>query len=269
MIFRIILVFFFYASSATALIGGQEVSPAHSLSRSVVALQMVEKESSGRVNLYKGSGVLISRRVVLTAGHNFFYLPDPTLSAAIFSTRPDWGLAMNREKRISIKKAVVLPDFSQGPLGTQNDLALLLLDEAAPPSYQPIEIQVNGKFPPQFHEVALTLGYGKSVNDPHTPLSDFRLRQLTLPFARWEKNNILDSSKIWLNHQNGSIAGGDSGGPLIFYRRGTPVVYGITIHPRYDECVKLGTCESQAAFTNLTFFANWIQSTLGALEAEP
>ena len=261
----LIVTLFSFSSPALAIVNGSELSEVATLAKSVVAIQMVERESSGKINFYKGSGVLISDRVILTAGHNFFYLPDPTLSSAIFSVKPNWGTDSDGEKRISIKRALVLPGFSQGPLGTHHDLALVQLSESAPPQYRPLKIELWGKHPPKPGDLMTILGYGKSNVSETPPLNDFRLRSIDLPFARWDGSSIEDSEKLWVSFDRGSFAGGDSGGPVLLKRAESYWVYGVVIHHRYGKCVTDGTCGDQGAFTNLTFVRNWIKSSLHEL----
>jgi len=78
----------------------------------------------------------------------------------------------------------------------------------------------------------------------------------------WDATSILDSQKIWYSNLNGTIVGGDSGGPALFNRNNVYRIFGVGIHQRYDPCVKEKTCESQSAYSNTTFFANWIKNTL-------
>jgi len=252
---------FFLALKSYALIGGVDVSDFDPLSKSVVALQMVEKLNSGEINLYKGSGVLVGPNVILTAGHNFFYLADVTMSEAIFSTHPRWGKDALGQKRIFVEKVILFPGFSQSPLGTRNDLALVFLRDRAPYPYRPLPVELDGRDSPNRFEQGILLGYGRSIDEPTAPVSDYHLRRLSLEFARWDKSTIFDSQKIWFSNRNGSIAAGDSGGPVLFKRDGGGYrIYGIGIHHRYDDCVKENTCESESAYSNTTYFSDWIKN---------
>jgi secreted trypsin-like serine protease len=251
-----------FSMKSYALIGGLDVSEIDILSKSVIALQMVEKQSDGTVNRYKGSGVLVTPNVILTAAHNFFYLDDVTASEAIFSTTPMWGENSQAQKRIFVEKVLIFPDFSQGQLGTINDMALVFLKESAPSEYRPLKIELEGNAPPVLFEKGILLGYGKSNESPGRPLSDFRLRKLELNFARWDNSTIYNSQKIWFSNKNGSIAGGDSGGPVLFQRNNEYIVYGVGIHKRYDDCVEQNICEDQSAYSNTNYFSDWIKKNL-------
>jgi secreted trypsin-like serine protease len=253
----------FTSFNSFALIGGKDVLESDPISKSVVALQMVEKESSGNINRYKGSGVLVTPNIILTASHNFIFLDEVTSSEAIFSITPRWGEDPQGEKRIAIKKVIFYPGFSMGPLGTVNDIALVFLSEPAPLNYVPLKIELEGNNAPSSSEKGILVGYGKSSEFPNTPLSDFRLRKLELNFARWDNTTIFDSQKIWFSNNVGSIAGGDSGGPVLFRKNNNEyVVYGIGIHQRYDECVKENTCEAQSAYSNTSYFADWLKRSI-------
>jgi len=261
--FPISIFLFLFSTYSFALVGGMKVNEQDPLSKSVVALQMVEKDSIGKkINRYKGSGVLVGKDVILTAGHNFFYIPDVSLCEAIFSIEPKWGEESNGQTRISVKRVEIFPGFTQTSSGTFNDLALVFLSRPVPSDYAPLQMELEGNEPPEIGENGVLLGFGRSQNLQNQPLSDFQLRKLELPFNRWDFVSIFDSQKIWFSNTIGSITGGDSGGPVLFKRNGLYRIYGIGIHLRYDGCVENGTCEGQSAYTNLTYFSKWIKNTL-------
>lgn len=241
-----------------AIIGGVAIDSKNELAKSVVALQMGEQQSDGTVRFYKGSGVLISDRLILTAGHNFYYLKDLKFSSAIFSTSPHWGSDPIGERRISIQNIKILPNFSQGSLGTQSDLAIISLSSKVPRDYKPLKMQLDRQ---QFSQL-LIAGYGRSQISADAPLADYKLRMIILPFRRWEldKNSVL--SKFWVSSRYGSIAGGDSGGPALINYQGEYRIAGIAIHERYETCVALGTCEPQNAFTNIFSYKEWILKSI-------
>lgn len=257
-----IVLIFSFSLKTNALIGGADVLEGDPISKSIVALQMAERQADGSVRFYKGSGVLISQNVVLTAGHNFFYLKDVTASQAILSVAPTWGGDSHGQKRIHVESVSLYPGFSQGPLGTQHDLAIVFLVDPVPSEYVPLKIALSSDEPPALGEKGMLLGYGRSSEDPSAPLSDYRLRRISLKVTRWDNNSIVDSQKIWFSNQNGSIVGGDSGGPVLFKRDNSLKIFGIGLHGRYDTCIDTKTCEPQSAYANTTFLANWINSAL-------
>lgn len=61
-----IIAFFIFSVKANALIGGADVLDGDPIGKSVVALQMAERQTDGSVRFYKGPGVLI--------GHNLVHL---------------------------------------------------------------------------------------------------------------------------------------------------------------------------------------------------
>lgn len=258
----LVLPFILFSAKVHALIGGTEVLDTEQVSKSVMALQMAEVQQNGSTHFYKASGVLIRQDAILTAGHNFFYLKDITKSESIFSVTPAWGKDCHGQKRINVKKVLLYPGFFQGPLGAQNDLAIVILAEPAPAEHIPLEIELDGNYPPVDQEEGLLLGYGRSSENTGAAISDYRLRRLELKFARWDNSSIADSQKIWFSNKNGSIAGGDSGGPVLFKRDEKFKIFGIGIHEGYDTCVNTKTCEAQSAYSNSTFFAGWIKKTI-------
>lgn len=155
----------------------------------------------------------------------------------------------------------MLPGFTQGPLGTSNDLAIIRLKSPIPSTYKPIQFDASGVAPPSLTEMGVILGYGYSGSDSETE-SQYRLRKIQLPMTRWDKKNKFDSEKFWVSAKSGSIASGDSGGPILFKRNGKFILYGIAIHNRYDDCVKERLCEPQSAFTNLSYFKDWLEQVV-------
>lgn len=258
LVFLFLLVFSF---SAKALINGEVVEASDPLSKSVVAIQMVEKTDDGSSNYYKGSGVVISKMMIMTAGHNFYYLPDPSDSKVIFSRDPQWSTRDKDQKSIRVKAAHVFGGFSQGPLGTKNDLAILELSQPIPEGYKPLKLVGLADLAPAVGEMATILGFGF---DRDRNKRSFILRKISLPVARWSSSTFRSSEKMWVGANLGSIAGGDSGGPALFRRNGEYFVYGIAIHNRYEECVSLKTCEPQSAFSNLIYFLDWIEKIVGS-----
>lgn len=250
-----------FSSSCYAIINGTEINDDDVFSKSVVALQMSETQEDGSIRHYQGTGIIISERIVLTAGHNFYYLPDPTISAAIFSTTPAWGDNPENQIRIKIKKTIVYPDFRQTKSGTEDDLALVLLETPIPSNYKPIAIASVTSNIPFIGETGISIGYGINQELPsRPPLSSLRLRKTTEPLISYSGKTFIESSKLWFDQSASGFCSGDSGGPLVLMKESNPIVYGIAIHVGHDRHGNMA-CLTQGAFTNIAHYRGWIEET--------
>jgi len=104
---------------ATAVIHG--IDDEHSsadASPPVVTLQMVEVQPDGSTRYYKGTAFLIGPDLLLTAGHNVAYIPEPNDVEAILASAPCWGPNLCHERRVRAIRTVVHPQFRQISSGT-------------------------------------------------------------------------------------------------------------------------------------------------------
>lgn len=253
------------APSSHAIIGGVELDKTSPIASHIIALQMEEKQSDGSLKYYKGTGVLITDRVVLTAGHNFYYLPRTDSGSAIFSPTPIWGPDDAGQVRIRVKQVEVYPGFKQTLSGTEEDLAVVLLQSPVPRGYGPLPM-ISADGPSLTHlETVAVAGYGKDVEfDLQAPLNDFRLRQTDLQFLRYSDATPKNSGKIWFDQSSKGFCGGDSGAPALALLNGKMTVYGIAIHPGLDSQGKM-RCLTQGAFTNVLYYRSWIDGVLKSM----
>jgi secreted trypsin-like serine protease len=247
---------------AHAIIGGKEIDNSDTLSSHVVAMQMEEKQPDGTIVYYKGTGVLVSDRVIMTAGHNFFYISRTDSGEAIFSTSPKWGKASTGEKRIRVKRAEVYPKFIQNKTGTEDDLALILLQSPVPENYTALPLADLQSIPLTTKTSGMVLGYGQSKEfEHHSSDNDFRLRKATLNFVRYSDSPPNQSKKIWFDQSENGFCAGDSGGPILISKYGNLTIYGIATHTGFNTKGKM-SCLTEGAFTNIAHYRDWIDKTL-------
>lgn len=249
-----------FSNSCNAIINGFEINENDTDAQHVVALQMPEKLDDGTTYYHKGTGIILSTRLIITAGHNIYYLPDPAQTEVIFSINPDWGNESSSEIRIKVKKAVVYPGFHQTEKGTEDDLAIVLLEKPIPPGYSPLPLANKSSWTPSIGSYAIAVGYGTNIDIASPPLNFFRLRKTVEPLFSYDGETFLKSKKIWFDQTTSGICGGDSGGPIIFKSYDTPTIYGIAIHVAPDRNGKM-TCLTKGAFTNIVFYRGWIDRT--------
>jgi secreted trypsin-like serine protease len=249
-----------YSTNSVAIVNGAEVDDDDALAKHVVALQLPETLSDGSIYYHKGTGIILSNNLILTAGHNFYYLQNPETAEAIFSVSPVWGQVPAKEIRINIKKVMVHPAFQQTKRGTQDDLAVVLLAKPIPAGYSPLPLADKTSRVPDLRENAITTGYGTNVDIAKPPIEAFRLRQTSESFLFYSDTTFKASKKIWFDQSSSGICSGDSGGPVIFNSDGEEKIYGIAIHTLLNENGKMA-CLTQGAFTNVVYYHDWINET--------
>ena len=247
-----------WSGPVLAIISGQDLPHnENDLTSSIVALQMSELQEDGSTRYYKGTGFLIKDDVVLTAGHNVAYIPDPNNVEVIFSATPCWGTNLCGEMRVIAVKKIVHQLFRQIPGGTEFDLALVKLSSKAPSRYNPISMISEAN---PIGEVPLrVMGFGVDREGLVVPLSSFRLRGISLSGLD-STYNFGFSQKFWVDQRNGGFCAGDSGAPAIFLDTDSSAAVGIAIHVTYSN--GQSHCLTKGAFTDVLFFKKWIQDSL-------
>ena len=230
------------------------------VSRHVVAIQSSYTKPDGRTGYRKGTAVLVSQNLLLTAGHNA-HRSEISSIQAIFSEKPCWKENVCGEERREVVERIFHPAYydpgEQGVSGPpQNDLALLRLAEDAPRGYLPVPILERNEVTKRR---IVQAGYGMSEEIDHdTPLEDFRLRAF-LNFSA--PNAALGSHEQFAIDQTlGGGCAGDSGGPALV---STSTGYRIAgIFSRVGKIKNEMRCLTVGIFTDVLFYRNWIGSHL-------
>lgn len=256
----VVLLFGIYPRVTHAIIGGEPLSaPLKAPANAVIALQLGFEDDAGKRSFKKASAVAIRSNTLLTAAHNLYYIQNATDIEAIFSPAPCWGKNTCGEYRIRGLKKIIHPDFRNDyPQPPVNDVALLVLEKKIPPHYDTVrlpEAQAN-----LYTNTTLRVyGFGKSVNTAvSSPLSDFRLRSVTLSMSD-PKYNWGTNSLFWVSQKNNGFCAGDSGGPALHPNMNT--VLGVASHTKKD---KDGTmsCLTSGGFVDITHYMRWIKDVL-------
>jgi hypothetical protein len=245
---------------AVAIINGSDVEQSSSdASGSLVAIQMAEKQLDGSTRFYKGTAFLIGPDLLLTAGHNVAYIPDPNDVEAIFASAPCWGPNVCHERRIRAITTVVHPRFRQITGSTEYDIAIVKLASNAPEDYRVIPL-ANRSMRIGADTIQV-FGFGVDREDDKVPFSAFRLRSISLS-AVDSSYRLGSEQKLWLDQRSGGICGDDSGGPAIVDKSSLTAI-GLAIHVRYSKGAS--HCLTQAAFTDVLFFREWIVKAIAEL----
>lgn len=205
------------------------------------------------------SGVLIAPRVVATAAH---CLSDPDAQVA-------FGLGVGSDVQLVKGKAIKHPQYDSAysePFSF--DLGLVILSGTFPSNAKPLWIAKEGDY--GVGSAALVAGYGSTAPDvdhpqlevnqgiPHQAM--MRIRDV---FRKGDEL-IRDDVDRWglitavADDRHSGGCEGDSGGPLIVWRDGSPLVAGIV-----NGSPKGRRCDNEFFFTNLDFYSQWITEVSG------
>lgn len=220
--------------SSWAIVDGQKVENRDKLANFMVSWAY-------KKNLFC-SGVIISRRKVLTAAH----CVSGGLDEIVFDTH-----VSQSSFSIPVIKAEIHPDYAPEkmkmpyPNTAVNDLVILTLRKDIPRRYHPIKlydsITSKGK--------ALLLGYGK--NSAQGKMGTLRYREVKV-------TDYLVESGEWITTE--AACGGDSGGALIYQTKSEVLLLGIT--SRSDKRVQLGECKGPSVQTDIIHQSQWIKESL-------
>jgi hypothetical protein len=189
-------------------------------------------------------------------------LSDPYVQVAL-------GLGVGSDVQLVKGKAIRHPHYGSAysePFSF--DLGLVILFGALSPTAKQLWVAKEGDY--DIGSTALVAGYGSIAKDvDHLQMEANKgvprqARMRILDVFRKGDEHIRDDVDRW-----GLITGveddrhsggceGDSGGPLIVWRDGTPLVAGIV-----NGSPKGRRCDSEFFFTNLDFYSQWIADVSG------
>ena len=242
------------SSIADGIIGGQNVSPNESLSRSIVALYDVQAKALCTASI-------VSSKYLLTAAH--CVRPGATNNVrVVFGT--------DITNKASIVGVGTIAGAVQSPLWATNqnkptntgDFALIRLATALPAGYVPVPILTDASAL-QAGTAILLAGYGitsgrkdpKSLNDNGAGvLRQVVTRMINPAFS--ETESMVDES------QGKGACHGDSGGPAYVQVAGKLMLFGVTSRGTDQYCSK------GVVYTNIIPYLKWLPMAAQQLEAQ-
>lgn len=233
---------------SSKIIGGREVKPTE-LHAKLAVLLVITRGS----RISTCTGVLYSKRVVLTAGHCVDAV-SPINVRVFFRTRIDeWP---NPGPEYSVAKIKIHEKYDGTP-NSFSDLALLSLTKEAPESFEAVEFY-DGKDPLKEDSVLL-LGYGITSENKSDSLI---LREISKSFSR---DMTLKESFVGISQksESGGFCRGDSGAPVFVSTQSGRKLYAINSFTIGLE--KNRECREASVALLVSHFSNWIKKNAADL----
>jgi secreted trypsin-like serine protease len=237
------------------IIGGEEVKDSDVVARSTVALKYLYKNGS---TIQFCSGTLISKDVVMTAGH--------CSEEGVEHTVVSFGIANEAynifdpklmRKVTALKVNPLYNPKSNDQASRLNDISLLKLESPAPEGYAPVAV-LNSTVTLKAGMSMLLAGFG--IVDDANGTDTKVLKKVTVPLVKIVDNSILVTDQTTMN----GACSGDSGGPAYYVENDRLIVYGVTRGP-FD---RAEDCHHYGEYTYASYFKDFIVTAAKELGGE-
>lgn len=235
---------------------GELVKAQDDFFKETVFIATTFKDRNGQQQTYGCTGVVLSKRHILTAAHCIFKKPDSRDVAHYvlqkFNVSEASFMDYVRVKDYRINKLYV--DEARLP---EHDLAVLLLDSALKDAV-PAKLNYE-KLNTEASQIFTVAGYG----DYDHNANDLKLRYTTTK----QSFGLNPGHKIlWLSPANGCPLHGDSGGPAyLLGKDGVMRIVGIASALAGKENV-LGSCQEYVRYMTISEYKDFIEESLAALK---
>lgn len=247
----------YYGQNVQTIINGQPAD-GNPLTSSVVGiLRKIYLNDGDFTWMMICAGTVLNSRMIMTASHCVAAVPESDLLVSFSNKGLPFSKQAPKETRKSfeqiekeyplrgVKKYIANESFHYSAEG---DIAVLLLDRAAPENTVPVQILSSEEVTKLDKNITVTLlGFGYMQEDPNVESEILRIT--TLP-ARFEQSIVITDQKI-----SGACMN-DSGGPAFLMVEGQYYQVGIT-HGPYGESQD---CSQEGAFLNPSYMLPFIRN---------
>lgn len=234
------------------IIGGSIVGATDEISRSTVALIILDASNPRGVQRGGCTGTILEKNIVITAAH---CIPQRGAIIVAFATHSNEVTSFEHPKARVVQAVEVHPQaFANATTGDMKnfaDLALLKFEGDLPPGYRPVQLLQQNR-PLRTGMSAVLAGYGLTNAIKHT--SDNMLRKTTVTIA----DAKFSASETLMDETKGRAScNGDSGGPAFVILSGKVLQFGVLSRGHNDPT---GTCRGNSIYTNINAHLDWIKS---------
>jgi hypothetical protein len=249
------------ASVARPFIFGGEVVPAN-LHTGCVGF----KTAGGRI----GSGVLVSDRVIVTAGHlhkkaDSIEEADP-ITEVCFGTNlasPQYKAKVIQEIPHENFRVVDSGDYEK----YRHDLCLLIVEKTVPPNWERVQRVRSGKLTPQNFTSVQVVGFGHTNQAGTTGWGTKRYTDVPIRSFDCSDDRIGGFPEVEFsagkNRGERDTCKGDSGGPALWQEDGRWLLAGTTSRLTKDHRPNV-QCGDGGIYVKMEFYNDWIDQVIAA-----
>jgi secreted trypsin-like serine protease len=242
------------------IVNGQVTQNNDNMDRATVALQIVSSYSDGRQGVGTCTAVVVSRRILISAGHCFAVRDQETAKQVFAVTSTDLEKS-KRNETIAAAKFTVHPEYN----GSFHDIAVVELRSDLPALYSPTSFALDLATLTEETPVVL-IGFGQTSDQDNASAGIKRRTESMLDKVinreNFPRTSIVNQIRVFdRSGENRGACFGDSGGPGFI--KSTQQVFGVvqgvnsTVQPSPNPSCMTG----DANYTMIAPYREWIEQT--------